>query len=105
MDQFKLNSKLPLNSAVNIDEFVNPNQKTCLVCNKSFKFVCSVRRHVKAIHFLIRKYDCPQCDRKFSERTKLKEHFENKHQIPNSNLYPEIESKQSSLDHVTDKFS
>lgn len=47
----------------------------CQHCQKQFTRTWDLQRHVRVVHMRDRPYQCAECDRRFSERSTLKQHI------------------------------
>ena len=46
----------------------------CTLCDKMFIDEAASRKHLKTVHFKVKNFHCPHCDKSFSQRNKLTYH-------------------------------
>eukprot|EP00794_Sanderia_malayensis_P015282 gene15282-16859_t len=46
----------------------------CTLCEKMFIDEAAARKHLKTVHFKVKNFHCPHCDKSFSQRNKLTYH-------------------------------
>ena len=80
-------SEMSKNNEFNVKEFMDFTNMTCRICNKSYTSFHNIKRHIKAVHFQIKDHSCTQCERKFAERAKLKEHYLKGHHHTTTTTY------------------
>lgn len=75
-------SVTPLKNMLNVSQYVGKadseklNRSICKICGKLFSQKGTAVRHVKSVHFLEKRFYCPNCNSSFKHKFHLKSHME-----------------------------
>lgn len=53
----------------------------CSFCGSTFYLLSNLRCHERKVHGKIDFYECDLCEKKFSSKLQMKEHFKNEHNV------------------------